>query len=84
MLRASRVFERAERCGTNGGSGQPRNRDMDYTVELDPSGDYRRGATFARVELKYMMAEGSVETGTVLCHRNGTRWRVAGRELVEA
>ena len=86
MLRGSHIFDGAAPSEASALSpgGNPRNRDLDFIVEHDPSGDYRPGSTFARVELKYMMLIGSVEPGTLLRHRDGTRWRVAGRELVEA
>ncbi len=79
MMTATHDFGRRN---VEGGTGQPRNRDFDYAVVYDPSGDYRPGATFALTELGYMMGDGSIEPGTVLRHRSGTTWRVAGRELV--
>jgi len=83
MLRATHHFGRVERKLRVGGEHGYRKRG-DYTIERDPSGDYRRGATFAGVEVRHMQAEGALDEGTRISHADGRRFVVAGGVLVES
>lgn len=83
MIRATRAFGSAGTNDTCDGGGLPHNRDMDYSVVKDPSGDYRVGATFSLTELRHMLKVGSVESGTILRHRGGALYKVIGRTLAD-
>lgn len=55
----------------------------DFTLEHDPSGDYRRGACFSATELRYMLEDGTIDDGAVLVGRGG-RWSVEGGRLIRS